>query len=105
MTFWNPKKKHLVAPNAIYTVCAKKLSDGYATVGWRSFWFLHNREQCQACARLRPQKCRVCGCTDADCRQCVERTGSPCYWVEPDLCSACVGLEKSNESASGDSRV
>ena len=35
------------------------------------------------------QKCRVCGCTDRDCRQCVEKTGEPCYWVEEDLCSAC----------------
>lgn len=34
--------------------------------------------------------CRVCGCTDLDCSGCIERTGSPCYWVEPDLCSACV---------------
>jgi hypothetical protein len=33
--------------------------------------------------------CRACGCTDDDCRQCVEKTGEPCYWVEPDLCSAC----------------
>lgn len=34
--------------------------------------------------------CRVCGCTDADCRGCIARTGSPCHWVEADLCSACV---------------
>jgi len=34
--------------------------------------------------------CRICGCTDDDCRQCIEKTGEPCYWVEPDLCSACV---------------
>ena len=33
--------------------------------------------------------CRACGCTDEDCRQCIEKTGEPCYWVEPDLCSAC----------------
>lgn len=33
--------------------------------------------------------CRVCGCTDSDCRQCIARTGQPCHWVEPDLCSAC----------------
>lgn len=33
--------------------------------------------------------CRVCGCTDADCQQCIEKTGSPCVWVEGDLCSAC----------------
>jgi hypothetical protein len=36
------------------------------------------------------QRCRECGCTDDDCRQCVEKTGMPCHWVEPDLCSACV---------------
>jgi hypothetical protein len=33
--------------------------------------------------------CRVCGCTDADCRGCIERTGLACSWVLPDLCSAC----------------
>lgn len=35
------------------------------------------------------RRCRVCGCTDADCRQCIARTGQPCRWVESDLCSAC----------------
>jgi len=35
------------------------------------------------------RKCRVCGCTEGDCRQCVEKTGKPCYWVEEDLCSCC----------------
>src|ERR671913_460555 len=34
-------------------------------------------------------KCRVCGCTDADCSGCVAKTGLPCSWVENDLCSAC----------------
>jgi hypothetical protein len=33
--------------------------------------------------------CRVCGCTDDNCRQCIEKTGGPCHWVEDDLCSAC----------------
>lgn len=33
--------------------------------------------------------CRICACTDHDCSQCIEKTGEPCYWVEPDLCSAC----------------
>lgn len=33
--------------------------------------------------------CWSCGCTDADCSGCIERTGEPCHWVEPDLCSAC----------------
>jgi ParB/RepB/Spo0J family partition protein len=38
--------------------------------------------------------CRVCGCTEADCRQCFERTGEPCSWTSPakDLCSACLPL-------------
>jgi hypothetical protein len=36
------------------------------------------------------RRCRVCGCTDDNCRQCIEKTGQPCYWVEKDLCSACV---------------
>ena len=35
------------------------------------------------------ERCRVCGCTDADCRKCIEKTGEPCHWVEADLCSAC----------------
>lgn len=35
------------------------------------------------------RKCRICGCTDADCRQCIQKTGTPCHWVEEDLCSAC----------------
>lgn len=34
--------------------------------------------------------CRSCGCTDHDCRQCIEETGHPCHWVAEDLCSACV---------------
>lgn len=36
------------------------------------------------------QKCRVCGCTNQDCSGCIERTGKPCTWAEPDLCSACL---------------
>jgi DnaK suppressor protein len=35
------------------------------------------------------RKCRVCGCTEYDCRQCIEKTGEACHWVEQDLCSAC----------------
>lgn len=36
-----------------------------------------------------PRSCRECGCTDADCSGCIARTGQPCHWIEPDLCSAC----------------
>ena len=39
--------------------------------------------------------CRKCGCTDDDCRQCIERTGEPCRWVEADLCSACADAWRS----------
>lgn len=35
------------------------------------------------------QECRVCGCTEDDCSECIKETGKPCHWVEPDLCSAC----------------
>lgn len=36
--------------------------------------------------------CVKCGCTDDDCRGCIERTGHPCNWhnIEHTLCTACV---------------
>lgn len=34
-------------------------------------------------------RCRVCGCTDLDCSQCIAATGRPGSWAEPDLCSRC----------------
>jgi hypothetical protein len=41
------------------------------------------------CEHITPERrCRICGCTD--CSPCIEKTGEPCYWVEADLCSACV---------------
>lgn len=36
------------------------------------------------------RSCRVCGCTDDDCRQCIEKTGEPCWWIAADVCSACL---------------
>lgn len=39
-------------------------------------------------------KCKVCGCTDDDCRQCIESQGFPCSWVEDDLCSRCANQTK-----------
>lgn len=33
--------------------------------------------------------CRICGCTEDDCSECIEVTGHPCHWSEPDLCSRC----------------
>lgn len=35
------------------------------------------------------RRCRVCGCTDEDCSECIKRTGRTCHWVSEDLCSAC----------------
>lgn len=35
------------------------------------------------------RKCLICGCTEGDCRACIERLGSACHWVREDLCSAC----------------
>jgi hypothetical protein len=35
------------------------------------------------------RRCRVCGCTQDDCSQCIKKTGQPCSWVAWDLCSAC----------------
>lgn len=39
------------------------------------------------------QRCRVCGCTQNNCEQCIEKTGEPCHWVQDDLCSACVPVD------------
>ncbi|MGC5744410.1 hypothetical protein [Chryseobacterium sp. NFX27] len=39
--------------------------------------------------RMNAQVCKICGCTDYDCKQCIEKTGEPCYWFEENLCSAC----------------
>jgi hypothetical protein len=39
-------------------------------------------------------RCIVCGCSEPDCRRCVERTGEPCTWTSPrqDLCTACLPI-------------
>ena len=35
-------------------------------------------------------KCRSCGCTDLNaCWD--DKTDTPCFWVEPNLCSSCAG--------------
>jgi hypothetical protein len=63
---------------AVVKAAKKKGGKGNAPVG--------------ATAATEPAKvrtCRVCGCTEADCGQCIEKTGEPCHWVEKDLCSAC----------------
>ncbi len=35
------------------------------------------------------RKCKVCGCTDDDCRQCIEAQGFSCHWLTDDLCCRC----------------
>lgn len=45
-------------------------------------------------AKPKKQVCRECGCTDKDCKNCIEKTGEPCFWVEKDLCSACAFKEE-----------
>lgn len=52
-------------------------------VGMAALWWIAKRLE------PKQRKCRACGCTDRDCLACIVRTGSPCFWVEPDLCSAC----------------
>lgn len=42
-------------------------------------------------------KCQSCGCTDEDCRQCIEKTGVPCFWIECNLCSACAPIGRKVE--------
>lgn len=49
------------------------------------------RETRALLATIEPEleRCSVCDCTEQDCSQCVERTGEPCHWTGPGLCSAC----------------
>ncbi len=47
--------------------------------------------------------CRICGCTEQDCRRCVERTGEPCGWAgeTATLCTACEELAATSLDAIG----
>ena len=44
------------------------------------------------------KRCRICGCTDEDCSQCIAKTGEPCEWVpeleneEGGICTNCLDL-------------
>ena len=48
---------------------------------------------------MKEESCRVCGCTENDCQQCIEATGQPCHWVEADLCSRCAAEQDAAISA------
>lgn len=39
-------------------------------------------------------KCIICGCTENDCRKCIELTGMPCWWHSEEVCSACAEFVK-----------
>jgi hypothetical protein len=54
------------------------------------------------------RRCSVCGCTDS--QACIDRFGTPCYWVEPDLCSECSVMSSelidvSDDADGGDVRI
>ena len=36
-----------------------------------------------------PEECTICACTDDDCTNCYMKTGEPCHWAAPGICSAC----------------
>lgn len=44
---------------------------------------------------LQEKICRHCGCTEYDCKACVQNScdGQPCYWIDDNLCSACDTLD------------
>ncbi len=44
--------------------------------------------------------CMFCGCTDNNCKVCIERTGEPCYWIndEKTICSACAEDKSTNKA-------
>ncbi len=44
-------------------------------------------EEIAALDGLPGRKCRICGCTEG--KACITDDG-PCFWIEPDLCSACM---------------
>ena len=47
------------------------------------------------------QQCRVCGCTNDNCAQCVAATGQPCHWVAPYLCSRCAAEQGKGDANRG----
>lgn len=51
-------------------------------------------EAAEAVESAEIRRCRVCGCTESDCTQCIEKQGHPCWWVKDDLCSSCQVSEK-----------
>ena len=69
------------AKNIVFMTHTSDLVQGYYDSG---------KTPAAALAEYMEQACRICGCTNEDCSQCLKKTGAPCHWVAPDLCSACV---------------
>ncbi|MFA5401230.1 MAG: hypothetical protein WC359_12355 [Dehalococcoidia bacterium] len=60
--------------------------DGSLPDGWVEVKYQEGSSfRCSACSGF--PTCRVCGCTDANACE------GGCYWVKPDLCSACEDKE------------
>ena len=53
---------------------------------WAAWWLARIRSRLASAAGRPEGRCRECGCVEWMACQTAE---GPCYWVEPDLCSAC----------------
>jgi hypothetical protein len=63
----------------------------------KSPWY---RALLHTCYHTRPRRkkgerqCLRCGCTDSNCRGCIQRTGKACHWINEHTCSACATKEE-----------
>lgn len=48
---------------------------------------------------MKARVCRLCDCDEADCSQCIARTGKPCGWSlnKHDVCTACAAVTANRE--------
>lgn len=71
-----------------------RLADGWrrTDLGWqhKALDLVRSEVASEIDAIANTRTCVSCGCTEDDCSGCIERTGEACYWVDDDLCSACV---------------
>lgn len=94
-----PEKPHVFrdgSPPAVDLVGKVTHPAWWVRIGEKNFGPYYTRSEAEEVAEMlveySPDRaCRECGCTEDDCSQCIERTGMACYWVEPNLCSACAG--------------
>jgi len=81
----------IIVPSAQGELVAKVTQTGL-TMGDIDYRIMHLMKTITEIKRPKEQKCRVCGCTQN--RACP----GGCYWVEPDLCSACTDHEQPERS-------